>query len=145
MTGPQPDPSAVPGPGSTGLAVSADATTALTGSRDGALAVPLADGQATFHGRDPDKVLASAVAESTPTKCQARTRLYRGGELELEGFPVADISEYLKDDSAVVWLDLRDPDREDLAVLRLPTRSSWIPPPASWPPASWLPSSPRAP
>ena len=62
-------------------------------------------------------MLASAVAESTPTKCQARTRLYRGGELELEGFPVADISEYLKDDSAVVWLDLRDPDREDLAVL----------------------------
>jgi magnesium transporter len=117
MTGPQPDPSAAPGPGSTGLAVSADATTAPTGSRDGALAVPLAAGQATFHGRDPDKVLASAVAETTPTKCQARTRLYRGGELELEGFPVADISEYLKDDSAIVWLDLRDPDREDLAVL----------------------------
>ena len=117
MTGPQPDPSAVPRPGSTGLAVSADASTAPNGSRDGAHAVPLAAGQATFHGRDPDKVLASAVAESTPTKCQARTRLYRGGELELEGFPVADISEYLEDDSAIVWLDLRDPDREDLAVL----------------------------
>jgi magnesium transporter len=74
-------------------------------------------GQSTFDGRDPDKVLASAIAESTPTKCQARTRLYRDGVLELEGFPVSDISEYLKDDSAVVWLDLRDPDREDLAVL----------------------------
>ncbi|MEP7025081.1 MAG: magnesium transporter CorA family protein [Actinomycetota bacterium] len=57
------------------------------------------------------------MCTSTPTKCQARTRLYRGGALELEGFPVDDISEYLKDDSAVVWLDLRDPDREDLAVL----------------------------
>jgi magnesium transporter len=117
MTGPQPDPSAVPGPGSTGVAVSAEATTAQNGTRDGAIVIPLTAGQATFDGRDPDKVLASAVAESTPTKCQARTRLYRGGELELEGFPVADISEHLKDDSAVVWLDLRDPDREDLAVL----------------------------
>jgi magnesium transporter len=117
MTGPQPDPSAVPGPGSAGVAVSAEATTAPNGTRDGALDIPLAAGQATFHGRDPDKVLGSAVAESTPTKCQARTRLYRNGELELEGFPVADISEHLKNDSAVVWLDLRDPDREDLAVL----------------------------
>ena len=117
MTGPQPDPSAVPGPGSAGVAVSAATTTAPSGTRDGAIVIPLTAGQATFDGRDPDKVLASAVAESTPTKCQARTRLYRGGELELEGFPVADISEYLKDDSAVVWLDLRDPDREDLAVL----------------------------
>ena len=117
MTGPQPDPSAVPVPGSAGGAVSAEATTAPNGTRDGAVVIPLAAGQATFHGRDPDKVLGSAVAESTPTKCQARTRLYRDGELELEGFPVADISEHLKHDSAVVWLDLRDPDREDLAVL----------------------------
>jgi magnesium transporter len=74
-------------------------------------------GAATFDGTDPDKVLSSALAKSTPTKCQARTRLYRRGKLELEGFPVDDISEYLKDDSAVIWLDLRDPDREDLAVL----------------------------
>ena len=117
MTGPQPDPSAIPVPGSAGVTVSAKAATAPNGTRDGAPVIPLAAGQATFHGRDPDKVLGSAVAESTPTKCQARTRLYRQGELELEGFPVADISEHLKHDSAVVWLDLRDPDREDLAVL----------------------------
>jgi magnesium transporter len=117
MTGPQIDPSAIPVSGSAGVAVSAEATMAPTGTRDGALATPLAAGQGNFHGRDPDKVLGSAVAESTPTKCQARTRLYRDGELELEGFPVADISEHLKNDSAVVWLDLRDPDREDLAVL----------------------------
>ncbi|HYY02068.1 MAG TPA: magnesium/cobalt transporter CorA, partial [Mycobacterium sp.] len=45
------------------------------------------------------------------------TRLYRGGVLEAEGFPVEDISEHLKDPTAVIWLDLRDPDREDLAVL----------------------------
>ena len=117
MTGPQPDPSAVPGPGSAGHTVPAEATTGRNGTRDAALAVPLAARQASFDGRDPDQVLASAIAASTPTKCQARTRLYRDGVLELEGFPVSDISEHLKDDSAVVWLDLRDPDREDLAVL----------------------------
>jgi magnesium transporter len=71
----------------------------------------------TFKGRDPEKVMAAALTTSTPTKCQARTRLYRKGKLALEGFPVADISEYLRDKEAVVWLDLRSPDREDLAVL----------------------------
>jgi magnesium transporter len=62
-------------------------------------------------------VAASAISGSSPTKCQARTRLYRNGVLELEGFPVAEISDHLADESSVIWLDLRDPDREDLAVL----------------------------
>jgi magnesium transporter len=70
----------------------------------------------TFHDRDPETVAGDAICQETPTKCQARTRLYRGGQLELEGFPVADISDHLADD-AVVWLDLRDPDHEDLSVL----------------------------
>jgi magnesium transporter len=74
-------------------------------------------GRTTFRGKDPDTVMASAVAASSPTKCQARTRLYRHGVLELEGFPVEDISDHLEDESVVLWLDLRDPDREDLAVL----------------------------
>jgi magnesium transporter len=71
----------------------------------------------TFHGSNPDTAAAAAICESTPTGCQARTRLYRHGVLEREGFPVDDISEYLEDESAVIWLDLRDPDREDLSVL----------------------------
>ncbi len=71
----------------------------------------------TFGGRNPDTVAASAICRSSPTRCQARTRLYRHGNLELAGFPVSDISEYLLDESSVIWLDLRDPDREDLAVL----------------------------
>jgi magnesium transporter len=32
-------------------------------------------------------------------------------------FPVADISDYLADDLVTVWLDLRGPDYDDLAVL----------------------------
>ena len=71
----------------------------------------------TFHGRDPDTVAASTICDVTPTKCQARTRLYRDGRLELEGFPVAEISDHLTDEAVTIWLDLRDPDRDDLAVL----------------------------
>ena len=90
----------------------ADARTGLDSPATGA-----GPGRTTFRGKDPDTVMATAVAASTPTKCQARTRLYRNGVLELEGFPVADISEHLEDESVVLWLDLRDPDRDDLAVL----------------------------
>jgi magnesium transporter len=72
----------------------------------------------TFHGNDPDTVAESAICGSTPTRCQARTRLYRNGRLAGEGFPVSQISDHLADGSVTVWLDLRDPDREDLAVLR---------------------------
>jgi magnesium transporter len=71
----------------------------------------------TFRGHDPETVVSSAICKETPTKCQARTRLYRDGALELEGFPVADISEHLADKDVTIWLDLRDPDRDDLTVL----------------------------
>ena len=71
----------------------------------------------TFHGRDPDTVAASAICNVTPTRCQARTRLYRDGRLELEGFPVSEISDHLADEAVTIWLDLRDPDHADLAVL----------------------------
>jgi magnesium transporter len=65
----------------------------------------------------PDHGAAASICASTPTKCQARTRLYQDGKLTAEGFPVEDISDYLADESAVVWLDLLAADRADLAVL----------------------------
>jgi magnesium transporter len=71
----------------------------------------------TFHGSDPDTVAASAICDITSTRCQARTRLYRDGRLELEGFPVAEISEHLADEAVTIWLDLRNPDHDDLSVL----------------------------
>ncbi|GAA0391068.1 magnesium transporter CorA family protein [Microbispora corallina] len=43
-----------------------------------------------------------------------RTRLYRNGTLEAEGFPVADVSEHIKEPSAVVWFDMCSPTEEDL-------------------------------
>ena len=36
-------------------------------------------GNETFHGRDPKTVAATTICQVTPTKCQARTRLYRDG------------------------------------------------------------------
>ncbi|MGN6792778.1 MAG: magnesium transporter CorA family protein [Streptosporangiaceae bacterium] len=79
-----------------------------------------AAGRMTYHGDEPSaqSADAAAVCSSTPTKCEARTRVYRSGNLVAEGFPVADISDYLdKDDGSFVWLDLLDPDEQDLGVL----------------------------
>ena len=77
-----------------------------------------AAGRMTFRGNDPSVAAAATICQETPTKCQARTRAYREGKLTAEGFPVAEISDYLaEDESTMVWLDLRDPDRDDLAVL----------------------------
>ncbi|WP_042422054.1 magnesium transporter CorA family protein [Streptacidiphilus anmyonensis] len=47
----------------------------------------------------------------------ARTRLYRDGNLALEDFPPADISDYVGDPDAVVWLDLCSPTPEDFAMI----------------------------
>ena len=45
------------------------------------------------------------------------TRLYRQGMLEAKDFPAAQISDYLQQPDTVVWLDLCEPDQEDLAVV----------------------------
>src|SRR5262252_3580141 len=94
----------------------AGALTEADGQSGGALGGRLVGSEA-FHGRDPDTAALSCISRATPTKCQARTRLYRNGQLELEGFPVADISDHVTDQGVTVWLDLRDPDQDDLGVL----------------------------
>ena len=72
----------------------------------------------TFHGRDPRTVAEAAICQDSPTRCQARTRLYRDGRLADQGFPVDRISDHLASGNATIWLDLRDPDHEDLLVLQ---------------------------
>jgi magnesium transporter len=72
----------------------------------------------TFHGRDPHTVAEAAICKVSTTRCQARTRLYRDGQLVEQGFPVQRISDHLVDGKATIWLDLRDPDRDDLLVLQ---------------------------
>jgi magnesium transporter len=48
----------------------------------------------------------------------ARTRCYRQGALVAEGFPVADVSEYLKDPANTVWFDLCAPDSIEFDMVR---------------------------
>jgi magnesium transporter len=48
---------------------------------------------------------------------EAATRVYRQGVLEAEGFPVADVSEYLLEEDTVVWVDFRGPSAEQLDEL----------------------------
>jgi magnesium transporter len=45
------------------------------------------------------------------------TRLYRDGVLEAKDFPASQISDYLEEPGTVVWLDLCEPDQEDLQVI----------------------------
>jgi magnesium transporter len=47
----------------------------------------------------------------------SRTRLYRNGVLEADGFPIADVSEHIADPSATVWLDLCGPTADDFAAI----------------------------
>ncbi len=47
-----------------------------------------------------------------------RTRLYRGGRLEAEAFPVSEVSDRLEDPAAVVWFDLSAPSLAELETVR---------------------------
>jgi magnesium transporter len=46
-----------------------------------------------------------------------RTRCYRGGALTGEDFPIDEVSDHLKDPSAVVWVDLCAPALEELQLV----------------------------
>ena len=54
---------------------------------------------------------------SLSTDAIARTRLYRGGVLEKEGFPVADVSDFVAQPDSYVWVDLLAPAAADLEVI----------------------------
>jgi len=46
-----------------------------------------------------------------------RTRVWRNGTLEAEGFPLEDVSDYLEQPDCLVWADLCDPGEEQLLQL----------------------------
>jgi magnesium transporter len=54
---------------------------------------------------------------ASPTTCTAHTRVYRNGVLDAQGFPVEQISDLLDEPDTVVWLDLAQPTKADLAVV----------------------------
>ena len=47
----------------------------------------------------------------------AATRLYRKGKVDSNGFPLADISELILDESVLLWADFTSPGKEDLALI----------------------------
>src|ERR1700712_818895 len=47
----------------------------------------------------------------------SKVRVYKKGVVTHEDFPLADISEYLKDESAVIWLDILQPEKADFDVI----------------------------
>jgi magnesium transporter len=50
---------------------------------------------------------------------ESLTRVYRKGNLEAEGFPISELSEYLDEADTVVWADLCRPTKEQLGELAL--------------------------
>ncbi len=48
---------------------------------------------------------------------EVHTRMYRNGVLDASDFPVADVSEYLREAETVVWVDFCDPSEEQLLEL----------------------------
>jgi magnesium transporter len=46
-----------------------------------------------------------------------RTRLYRNGVLEAEGFPIAEVSDHVNDKTATLWLDLFRPTEAELRAV----------------------------
>jgi len=62
----------------------------------------------------PDGEQHPSVCRVRQTLATARTRVYRGGALVAEGFPVAEISNQLEHDDATVWLDLAAASEADL-------------------------------
>jgi magnesium transporter len=57
------------------------------------------------------------VTKETSISCTARTRAYRHGRLENEDFSVEDVSDYLRDEDNVVWIDLCAADADDLDIV----------------------------
>jgi magnesium transporter len=54
------------------------------------------------------------MASEASTAHGVRTRVYRAGVLDREGFPVSDLSVYLAEPETVLWVDLCSPARGDL-------------------------------
>ncbi|WP_211471872.1 magnesium transporter CorA family protein [Actinocrinis puniceicyclus] len=56
-------------------------------------------------------------SHAEPSAVRQRSRAYRNGELVAEGFPMADLSDWLEQDGTTVWFDLPDPSPQELNEL----------------------------
>lgn len=70
------------------------------------------------QARDDATPARGAGRPRTPGAGRAtHTRLYRGGTLEREDFPVEDISRYVAEPDCTVWLDVCDPTSADFDMI----------------------------
>ncbi|MBV1853671.1 magnesium transporter CorA family protein [Catellatospora tritici] len=65
----------------------------------------------------PDGSAGAGGSPSVGMSAHTQTRLYRDGTCVLRDFPITDISAYLMDPAAVVWLDLCRPTPADFHLL----------------------------
>ncbi|WP_030165547.1 magnesium transporter CorA family protein [Spirillospora albida] len=65
----------------------------------------------------PSETDIDAYPDNRIGSAPPRTRAWRGGEIIAQGFPVADVSDYLEMPDVVVWLDLCAPRHGDLRVI----------------------------
>ena len=61
--------------------------------------------------------VGAAVTSTTGPGATSRTRLYRSGVVEKQGFPVAQVSDYVGLTDCFVWVDLLSPEAADLEVI----------------------------
>lgn len=66
---------------------------------------------------DSDRRGDTTLAPVSLAKCEVRNRLYRDGVLVGQGLPVEELGDHFEDPRALVWIDLFDPDQQDLAAL----------------------------
>jgi magnesium transporter len=65
----------------------------------------------------PSEVDPAAHPEDRIGARPARTRVWRRGRLEAEGFPLARLGDYLAEAETVVWLDLCAPEQRDMRAI----------------------------
>jgi magnesium transporter len=99
------------------LAASAETETHPAAPSDEPASPPLPGATGTASGQSDAQQAPEAVTHTIPPRCRARTRLYRDGAVAAEGFPATEIKQRLAHGHTVVWLDLYDPEIDDLAVL----------------------------
>src|SRR6185312_12706227 len=97
--------------------LAARAETRPTAPSDKPVSEPPPGAAGTASGKSDAQQAPQTVTETVPPRCRARTRLYRDGALAAEGFPATEINQRLAQGHAAVWLDLYDPEIDDLAVL----------------------------
>ena len=70
------------------------------------------------HTGQQDENAGGTRQDAATASTARRSRAYRGGRLVAQDFPLADLSEFIKEPDAAAWFDLESPTQEELEHLR---------------------------